>query len=778
MRCAFIRRSPTRSSRGAARACLATGLLLLAGMAAGGADDGVTLGAGRYFTKPKSGLLGGDVVPPRAEFLAQDAVGRAVPTNQWYSSVIFERDPHPIHALPMTYRAGKAGFEIGMPTRLLHVIDAVQREVRYPHVAAIVASPLGFTPQDARLARSSDWLAQFRLAAADGSALTATVLHGSPFSYYDCSSGDMRFKFSGKPRLLADPAVAGADARVAAFTLDGHSYAIFAPSGATWEWRDPSELLLHFGPAGRYFSIAGLPDELPGTLREFLAAAYVFPTDTRVDWRYDRKSSTVESTFTVTTVAKEGKNLTTFMGLYPHQWNALVQRPDSHHQYDSVRGPIRLITGNTFTLRRTYHGIMPYWAGLEDPADRDAVDRLLAGDGAKASQLYTKRGRGTYWVGKGIGATAQLLSVAQAEGKQKMADSLLEGMKSRMQSWFDGNHPTYFMQDAGLGTFVGYPEEYSSIGSMNDHHFHYGYWLTGAAHIALRDPEWLAPAKWGGMVGKIVADIANDERGRADFPFLRNFDPYEGHSWASGNAAFDDGNNQESSSEAVNAWAALILLGEATGNERLRDLGIYLYTSEIGSVQTYWFDLRRQVLGADYGKPFASMVFGGRYAYNTWWTEEPRQILGINALPITPASLYLGRDPDYVTRVFDDLPAEVAAYQKHGVTDGTPGDIWQDILASYLAIANPAAGAGFWNHNGTVESGETRSHTLYWLLSLKEMGKPDFTVTADTALYAVFKTDGGVPTYLAYNASNSTIHVTFSSGKEMDVGARSLVRSH
>ena len=60
---------------------------------------------------------------------------------------------------------------------------------------------------------------------------------------------------------------------------------------------------------------------------------------------------------------------------------------------------------------------------------------------------------------------------------------------------------------------------------MNDHHFHYGYWMMGAADVALRDPTGPSQQKWGGMVGKLIADIATDERGRADFPFLRNFDP-------------------------------------------------------------------------------------------------------------------------------------------------------------------------------------------------------------------------------------------------------------
>ncbi len=582
----------------------------------------------------------------------------------------------------------------------------------------------------------------------------------------------MRFSFPARP----DTPVATGDSRVTVVTVAGQSYAIFAPAGSSWEWTQPSELVLRLPATACYFSVAGLPDASEETLREFLAVAYAFPTDTRVEWAYDERSSKVRSTFRVETVAKEGDNLTTLMGVYPHQWDAITPQPQSKFGYDSVRGRIRLVPGNAFTVERNFYGVMPGWGALEDSDSKDKVSSIMVGDLAKADQLFTKMGRGTYWVGKGLGAIAQLMSVAEAEGNTKTRDALLEKLKKRLESWFDGRGSTYFVLDERIGSFLGVPQEYNSISNMNDHHFHYGYWVMGAAHVALRDPQWASQDKWGGMVGKIIADIATDERGRADFPFLRNFDPYEGHSWASGDADFEDGNNQESSSEAINAWAGLILWGEATGDRRLRDLGVYLYTSEIAAINQYWFDLDREVLDPEYGKPFASMVFGGKYAYNTWWTQEPRQILGINMLPITPASTYLGADPAYVRSLVEGLPAEVKAYRGRGLDDGTPADIWQDIIASYAALADPELGFELWDRRGSVEVGETRTRTLYWLASLKEMGSPDFTVTADTPLYAVFKDETGARTYLAYNARSEAMRVTFSTGKVLEVPPRSLVR--
>jgi endoglucanase Acf2 len=756
----------------------ARGLCLLLGAFAGAAlaaDDTVAVGLGRYHTRASSGILGSAPPPLPPVYRTGDAATQAAPTSQWYSSTMFWKWSAPLYAQPMTFRATEAGFEAGLPERQVALEDGGRRrEIRYLHAPAITVVPEAFHPTADRLARHSDWLAQLELGAGPGESLTATILHGSPYAFLECSKGDVRFHLAAESRLLWNPGAAGHDPRVLALVVRGRPYAVFGPTGATWDVANAADPVLRLPAGARYFSLAGLPDESDATLKLFLASAYAFPKTTRADWQYDEKTSRVRATYRIETEPREGTATTTLMGLYPHQWSAIATPTTDAPRYDSVRGQIRLIRGNEFTTERTYHGFVPSWGTLEDPAAKAAVASLLVGDVAKSDQLFTRMGHGTYWIGKGLGALAQLLAISEASGGRDR-DALLAQLKSRQENWYDGKHANFFQHDATLGVLFGYPQEYNSVTNINDHHFHYGYWLMAAAHVALRDPQWVAPDRWGGMVGELVKDVANTERGGADYPFLRNFDSYEGHSWASGTGEFDAGNNQESSSEAINAWAALVLLGEATGDTRLRDLGIYLYTTEVASVQEYWFDIDRRVLAPELASPFASMVFGGKYAYNTWWTEEPRQILGINLLPFTTASTYLGRDPDYIRRSLDALPAEVKAYQARGVTDGTPADIWQDVLASYRALSDPDAALKQWDKHSYVEWGETRTHTLYWISSLKELGRPDLGVTADTPLYAVFNRDG-TRTYLAYNARDSAREVHFSDGKVVEVAPHALAR--
>src|SRR5690606_18197995 len=108
----------------------------------------------------------------------------------------------------------------------------------------------------------------------------------------------------------------------------------------------------------------------------------------------------------------------------------------------------------------------------------------------------------------------------------------------------------------------------SSFGSedFNDHHFHYGYFIYAASILSKYDKSFYDTHK--DMINLLVADIANYTPD-SELPLRRNYDAYFGHSWASGSSPFDDGNNQESVSEAINAWTGVSLWAKRTGNRTL-----------------------------------------------------------------------------------------------------------------------------------------------------------------------------------------------------------------
>ncbi len=759
-------------------------------------DSLIKIGLAGYHSQPKGALLSADSALPIAKHKGAKMMNRATPTNQWYSSIVFApQHSEVLHAHPLTYRTSATGFELGLATKravvtegnqdqIFHAINAGdtsslpmkegrRTEIRYPHQAAIIIGSTDFNIEETRLANATDWSVDIQVANKN-KALNATILHGSPFSYYELSDGDATFKFSNE----ATHSIKQIDPKVMAFSIAGQSYAIFAPTGGKWEWVSPTQLVLKLPKPANYFSIAALPNNQDETLKEFFKYAYAFVRDTKVTWKYDENSSTVQTTYSVTTDVKEGSNKTALIGLYPHQWRNTKNNQALNYEYSTVRGKIKLIAANEFSTTLTYQGILPYWGSIENAKDSEWLNSVMEGDHAKASSIFGRQfGKGTYWTSKALAALGHLMNIAAQQGNTKTRDNMLKLMKQRMETWFSGTDGTaYFMYDKQLGTLAGYPDEFGSVKEMNDHHFHYGYWIQAAAQIALYDPEWASQEKWGGMVELLIKDIATTERGRADFPFLRNFDVYEGHGWASGLALTPDGNNEESSSESMNAWASLILWGALTNNTPLRDLGIYLYVTEAESINNYWFDVHNQVFAPEFGNAVASMVFGGKYAYNTWWTEEPRQTHGINILPITPASIYLGRYPDYIKKNINAIDEAKRHYVSHSGNDETPDDIWQDLLNSYLALADPELALKNWKPKGSTEVGETRTHTLHWLLSLKEMGTPDFSVSANTAFYSVFKNSNGTRKYLAFNPTKSEIDVKFSDGKALKVPALRLVR--
>jgi endoglucanase Acf2 len=736
----------------------------------------VKVGAGGYYTAPK----GNDKAPPRAPGRTAAMLAQAAPTNQWYSALIFNPKPEALFAHPLTVKAATTGFEMALASKEIVPTERRDVEVHYPHRDAIVFSPVAFEPEPAKLAKVTDWAIDISMARGADEML-ATVAHASPYTYFRLTRGDVRIKLP----VPAERLNAAADPRALSVSIKGKTYAVFGPTGVRWEQASASEWIGRLPAGAGYFSAAALPDGKAETLQMFSRHAYAFVQDTRATWRYDPATSKVETTFKVGTKVMEGADNGPLIGLYPHQWfnNASVASKLGA-AYDSIRGKIRLLAAAEFKTELTYQGFVPHWPGLKEGPRFAEFNDLLKTDLRKRRELIPGRENNDnwrtsiYWQGKGLSRTTLLAAVAEQQGDLEGRDQLLKLAKERMEFFFTGPSKSYFFYDKGLGTVVAYPDEFFSVEQMNDHHFHYGYWIRTAAEIALREPAWAAPDKWGAMVELLIADIATTKRGSAEFPYLRNFDTYEGHSWASGLGDGGFGNNQESSSEALNAWAGLILWGEVSNNRELRDLGIYLYTTEINAINHYWFDIHGLVFPPEYKDVEVSMLFGGKYAHNTWWTDEPRQIKGINLLPMAPFSVYLGRDPAYVKRNVGTLPQDTKTYLARGKNyNEFPKDGWQDVFAKYLALADPAAALAQWDRFGSVELGETRTHTLHWMLSLNEIGVPDFGVTANTPLYQVFKRADGVKTYLAYNAGKAPLKVTFSDGKTLDVAPGTLARA-
>ena len=341
-----------------------------------------------------------------------------------------------------------------------------------------------------------------------------------------------------------------------------------------------------------------------------------------------------------------------------------------------------------------------------------------------------------------------LIANTSAVGLGKEGAKLLPKLKQYIEVWLHHKSGNALMFDTSWGGIIscgcqfddcegkckptctnsGPPDGCPAVGDVgmdfgnawyNDHHFHYGYHIYAYAVLAAFDPEWGAKNLERIMV--MVRDIANPSKDDPFFPVHRHKDWYMGHSWASGIAVPGGkpnflGRNQESTSEAVNAWYAISLLGQVVGRDDVRDLGLALLATELKSAKTYWHTAK----GSDiYPAPFAAgaavgMLWSSLAQQQTWFGVQPYYIHGIQMLPFTPASEAL-LEPEWLKT---ETPVFAASCGEVCVTQG-----WSVPLRLAQAVHDPTAALAaikklppdVFDSANAGGNGNSRTGSYYWV---------------------------------------------------------------
>ena len=525
--------------------------------------------------------------------------------------------------------------------------------------------------------------------------------------------------------------------------------------------------------------------------KEYRPYAFNIITNTTADYSYNESTGNVQTKYTYSFSKKaESTADGTIMGILPHQYKNMSNVTYMDNKAITLRGYMKFIKGSSYTTNMTYNGIIPYMPSLssDDSQGReelqkyvnDFVNKYMTGAGNWT--LANDEGNETYYHGKKLNRSAQVVAAAKAVGDEGNAQKVLNGLEKNLEDWFtySGNSDKHYFTylGEGVGALLGFQSSFNSVDQFNDHHFHYGYFIESAASVGLYDREWLNNYK--DVVKQLIYDIAcpyrNNKECVADcgnaYPYLRSFSPYEGHSWASGYEDERTGNNQESTSEAINAWAGIILFGELTNNTKIRDLGIYLYTTESEAADEYWFDKDEETYKIDSTKfdaPMASMVWGGKVDYSTWFGQQYTQ--GIQICPINSWSFYLGKNANKITGK-DYIKKYYNADKTYKNAKGGSTEHWNDMWAEYYAIADPDYAMNtVWTKNA-INDGESQAHTYHFIRALQDYGTPDLTFKSNSPTASVFNKNGAY-TYVAYNASNTAKTVTFTSksGKTVSIKA-------
>ncbi|MDR1696232.1 MAG: T9SS type A sorting domain-containing protein [Endomicrobium sp.] len=549
-------------------------------------------------------------------------------------------------------------------------------------------------------------------------------------------------------------------------------YAVYAPSGTTFSTLDGGWTQGINLPAGeRYLVTAylGTRSELSDTdarnlFNAYRPYAYNFITDTKATWTKNSDLS-ITTTFEYKTEPKrtdiDYQNGNTLFALYPHQWRNNTLLSAKLKEYTTLRGKMQVYSGKSFQTKHNFYGVLPHLTYEVPASSRSVFDTYINNE-----KSFNVAGgfNNTYRRGKTIANAANLITVFHQAGKITERNDMIAKLKTELTSWYNGSGhffqydgtwggiiPNPTSKDSGDGGKFGFGEE-----MYNDHHFHYGYFIYASAILAMYDQEFASSDKYKKITNLLVRDFASPDRpgenGNNSFPFLRNFDVYEGHSWANGKGASDngdDGSDQESISEAMNAWAAIYLWGVVTNNDEWIKLGMYGYATESRASDEYYFDIYDETYPAAYTHR-GGILFDSALKYITHWNSTaPQEKYGIWVLPLTPSMLYMGYDTAAANKFYTKMSEET-------VSQST--STWRDILLRYKALYDVDGALSDWGNMPAATEGSSLSFSYNFIHFFREYGQVSTDYISNSPFFTAMK-KGSQNTFFAFN--NTSGYKTF-----------------
>jgi len=720
----------------------------------------INVGSGSYTkTFPRTDAAGRNGYPSGTPNLVGNALGKPVPTNDWWSSLLKENHAGNLFTYPYTLKTLNAGLVVSYIP--FGVID---------DMLPITVGVTGINAAKTTVAGYSDWTVTMDWN--DGTHnFQTTAGIAMPFLYFTKKQTDV-----AEVKVTSGTVVINNEMLVISNAKNGADFAVYAPVGSTWTQN--ASVYTSTLNGKNYWSMAFIPltaTNVAAVATEYKKYAYVFPTNTTSSFSYNETTSVVRTDFTVQTEIKEGTENNMLIGLLPHQWANMASNspaPDKY-SYATIRGEMKTMAGNSFSVENKFKGILPtlpyvdnYSPGFSPTALTEKVTSIEN----DALELWTD----SYNEGQVMNRLIQTARIADEMGNTVARDKMVATVKERLEDWLkaEGGEVAFlFYYNTTWSAMLGYPAGHGQDTNLNDHHFHWGYFIHAAAFLEQYQPGWAA--QYGDMINLLVRDAATTDRSDALFPYLRNFSPYAGHCWANGFATFPQGNDQESTSESMQFNSALIHWGEVTANKAVRDLGIYLYTTEQTAIEEYWMDIHHRNFPPTQKYSLVSRIWGNSFDNGTFWTGDIAASYGIEMYPIHGGSLYLAHDTVYVKRLWTEIKANTGI-----MSNQVNPNLWHDIMWEYQAFLEPSEAIKLYdsNPNRSLKFGVSDAQTYHWLHSMNALGRVDASITANYPIAAAFKQNNEI-VYVAHNYSNTPITVHFSTGYDLVVPARKMVTS-
>jgi len=245
----------------------------------------------------------------------------------------------------------------------------------------------------------------------------------------------------------------------------------------------------------------------------------------------------------------------------------------------------------------------------------------------------------------------------------------------------------------------------------NDHHYHYGYFIHAAAQLLQVDPKMRDENDFIAYVNSMIRDIFNPSKADTYFPQFRAFDWYDLHSWSHGVTPSQDGKDEESTSEDVNAyfgiqqWARLV---KHKNLEKTAAMALSLLAHSAANL--FLMKDNNKVHPADYIRNrVTGIFFEGKVHYGTFFGSDEVYIHGIQMIPLSPAFL-LARDKEFCQLEYRDILSKrpLPIPGKHP---------WSSLLITgNLAFHDPKKAFSLLQgmDAGKMDQGLTKAWALYW----------------------------------------------------------------
>lgn len=672
-------------------------------------------------------------------------IKKPYPTSAWFNNLAIkgEKDElvglQPLFPYPYTIRSSEQGLKIDLPKPSFVRDDKEENKVFAEQYAFDAKMGLAFdspssTPVKRKITHGNELSVTLQYNIDDNHYFYSPIVRGSPYIsmyYHDVTPliipyvglRSVNNQHPGTPIAASKRFEIVINLGVFNGNEETQTWVLYSSQPITLEWKNTPEgwrLKTTTAYTG-WLRLALQSDTLSkvnnsaATLDQY---ANNIPLKGEVRYQYDHAN--VTTIFQWETNNQQPPLLMTL----PHQRSTLEEHSLHDVKMKNVKGIMYGVASQQWTMKESLpaiHFLETSNTHSFTKKQKHAIENAIEKDAANINESLSPD-YGVYTSGKRFARAARLALLADLFEKKELANHIVTTIEKNLEQWMRGEKKFRLYYDTTYGGIIPKVDDFGSQ-DYNDHHFHYGYFAYTFAVMAKMDPVWfnttikvenqhIKPSQW---IAILVRDYANPMHDDPFFPYSRHSDAFDGHSWASGlGVGWGDGRNQESISEAVNAYYGAALLSQVAHDDTLSHWSKMLLARELRGAHTYWqISSSSDIYDKPYTENYSVVVnmWGGKVDGHSWFGSNKDFSYGIEMIPFTAASFLLLDNHwakeihPILTSIYQQLPMNNVGWKwfilkgrLFGASHHDLEDIWAEAMKE-----------------GLYDEGDSQANTLYMI---------------------------------------------------------------